>query len=287
MLPCVLMESALSYVVWGAVRLFFRRDARTRVSRVLVERCGSALPGASSAELVERIRLAVLKITEGDEEQLVAQVAIAEEDFRDVLVTAGFESDTTAHIQWATEALKLPLAPPEPPRSCGEWLLLTPSARKSWLDIAADRALGRYTSRSSRADSPQRTTFVLPGACITDLTSFLCAVGEAVNGPGGYFGSSLTAFEDCLAGGFGASLPSIFRWRDAHLSRQELGHEPLAAWAAEQLSQGDFLDQEGEAWLRQTLRDAGEQRGPTMFDTIVALIVGKGHQVELDPPQHD
>ena len=55
------------------------------------------------------------------------------------------------------------------------------------------------------ADSPPGSLFVLPGRVIGDLTAFLCAMGEAVNGPGGYFGQHLMGFEDCCYGGFGAA----------------------------------------------------------------------------------
>ena len=39
---------------------------------------------------------------------------------------------------------------------------------------------------------------VLDGRHVTDLASLFCAVGEAFNGPGGYFGGNFTALDDCL-----------------------------------------------------------------------------------------
>lgn len=33
------------------------------------------------------------------------------------------------------------------------------------------------------------------------------SIGEAINGPGGYFGWNLDALHDCLRGGFGALTP--------------------------------------------------------------------------------
>jgi hypothetical protein len=45
------------------------------------------------------------------------------------------------------------------------------------------------------------------GAHVTDITSYYCALGEAVDGPGGYFGWNLDALAVCLRGGFGATPP--------------------------------------------------------------------------------
>ena len=39
---------------------------------------------------------------------------------------------------------------------------------------------------------------VLDGRQVTDLASLFCALGEAFNGPGGYFGANFAALDDCL-----------------------------------------------------------------------------------------
>lgn len=49
--------------------------------------------------------------------------------------------------------------------------------------------------------------FVLDCAEVIDKSSFFCAVGEAVNGPGGYYGKGLDSMHDCLSGGFGPTPP--------------------------------------------------------------------------------
>ncbi|WP_176955692.1 barstar family protein, partial [Sinosporangium album] len=40
----------------------------------------------------------------------------------------------------------------------------------------------------------------IDGDKIANEYSFHCALGEAVNGPGGYYGSNLDALDDCLRG---------------------------------------------------------------------------------------
>ena len=49
---------------------------------------------------------------------------------------------------------------------------------------------------------------VLNGEFIRDIPSFYLSLGEAVNGPGGYFGKSLDALSDCFCGGFGVLPPA-------------------------------------------------------------------------------
>ncbi|MEU7913245.1 barstar family protein [Microbispora bryophytorum] len=44
-------------------------------------------------------------------------------------------------------------------------------------------------------------TYDLDGSHITDKAGFHLAIGEAINGPGGYFGCNLDALDDCLCGG--------------------------------------------------------------------------------------
>ncbi|MFI5910137.1 barstar family protein [Dactylosporangium sp. NPDC051541] len=75
-----------------------------------------------------------------------------------------------------------------------------------------------------RHRGPDRTggTIELDGAHVTDVEGFCCAIGEAVNGPGGYFGGDLDALHDCLAGGFGARPPFRLVWHDAAVARQRL-----------------------------------------------------------------
>ena len=68
--------------------------------------------------------------------------------------------------------------------------------------------------------------YILEGAEITSLEEFWRVIGEEVNGPGGYFGSNLDAFNDCLRRGFGTPEDGDFaiEWRDHEISRRNLGY---------------------------------------------------------------
>ncbi len=71
-------------------------------------------------------------------------------------------------------------------------------------------------------DRPPGRTYHLDGRFVTDIEGFYCAVGEAVNGPGGYFGWNLDAFDDCLRGGWGARRPFRLVWHHAEVARRHL-----------------------------------------------------------------
>ena len=55
---------------------------------------------------LERIRFAVLKLSDGDVEKLDAAVNLAKTDWRDLLVAAGFGDSLTEHDCWADSLLK-------------------------------------------------------------------------------------------------------------------------------------------------------------------------------------
>ena len=81
--------------------LFKGPDAQ-KAERVLLERCGSNLPLVSPeyTRLVERVRFAVLKLSQGDLADLEKHVANANRDWRDVLVAAGFAHSPASHLDW-------------------------------------------------------------------------------------------------------------------------------------------------------------------------------------------
>jgi RNAse (barnase) inhibitor barstar len=71
--------------------------------------------------------------------------------------------------------------------------------------------------------------YVIDGSQVESLEDFWRLTGEAVNGPGGYYGSNLEAFNDCLSGGFGTPEDDDFmvKWRGHELSREVIEPSPL------------------------------------------------------------
>ncbi|GAA5096899.1 barstar family protein [Nocardia iowensis] len=106
------------------------------------------------------------------------------------------------------------------------WHRLGTEDRTAWLAVAL------WTSayqRRARPDSAPGHVFTLDGQAVTDIVSFYCALGEAINGPGGYFGWNLDALSDCLCGGWGASSPFTLEWLHSDVARQHLLAHPAVA----------------------------------------------------------
>ncbi|MGW1996048.1 barstar family protein [Embleya sp. NPDC001921] len=91
----------------------------------------------------------------------------------------------------------------------GMWHELGPEDRHAWLSVAL---WSRDYQRQGKPDAPAGQVFTFDGRRIVDRDSFYCAIGEAVNGPGGYFGWNLDALIDCLRGGWGATTPFTLQW---------------------------------------------------------------------------
>ncbi|MFB7369541.1 barstar family protein [Streptomyces sp. NPDC056222] len=114
------------------------------------------------------------------------------------------------------------------------------------------------------------TIFVLDGGRIEALEDFWRVMGEAVNGPGGYFGSSLDAFNDCLRGGYGAPENGDFtvEWHDHAHSRHALGHPETARQLELRLKR---CHPDNRPAVAEKLDAARAGRGPTVFDRIVEI----------------
>ncbi|MFD0026533.1 barstar family protein [Streptomyces sp. NPDC058382] len=102
----------------------------------------------------------------------------------------------------------------------GMWHGLAPADRRAWLSVAL---LSRAYRRRGKPHAPAGHVFALDGRQVVDIDSFYCAMGEAVNGPGGYFGWNLDALDDCLRGSWGATAPFTLIWSDSETARKGLG----------------------------------------------------------------
>jgi hypothetical protein len=71
---------------------------------MLVDECGTNLPLMDDPELVDRIRVAAIKMSDGDMAKLREAVEVAKVDWRDLLVAAGFGHDAHAHRRWEPSA---------------------------------------------------------------------------------------------------------------------------------------------------------------------------------------
>ncbi|MEW1796796.1 MULTISPECIES: barstar family protein [Streptomyces] len=114
-------------------------------------------------------------------------------------------------------------------------------------------------------------TYVIPGAEVTGLERFWEVIGEAVNGPDGYFGRNLDAFADCLSGGYGTpdDRDFVIEWHEAALSRRALGHEETARQLRLRLAR---VPEVNRARVEGELAEAEAGRGRTVFDWLTEII---------------
>ncbi|MEE1791121.1 barstar family protein [Streptomyces sp. BE308] len=112
-------------------------------------------------------------------------------------------------------------------------------------------------------------TYVLDGTQIRTLEDFWRVIGEAINGPGGYFGRDLDAFSDCLSGGFGTPDDDYaVEWRDHQVSRERLGHPETARQLEIRLSRCHPTNRPSASADPVAAR---EGRGTTVFDWLVEI----------------
>jgi hypothetical protein len=92
----------LSERTMDLVSLLFPNGPRKEVEDLLEIECGDNIPFCENNDkyTMERIRFAVLKLSEGRIEKLVQAIELAQTDWRDVLMAAGFGEDVEAHNKW-------------------------------------------------------------------------------------------------------------------------------------------------------------------------------------------
>jgi len=93
--------SGLSAGTKARIDRLFAPNERAQAAALISERC-TDLPGTRGwpREAIERIQFAALKVSCGSFPELVRAVQVANTDWRDLLVAAGFADDTQAHKYW-------------------------------------------------------------------------------------------------------------------------------------------------------------------------------------------
>lgn len=83
-------------------QLFAGESVRAAGRDRLERECGNGIPfcESSGAEDLERIRFAVLKLSDGDIRELDRAIELANIDWRDLFMAAGFGRDVEAHEAW-------------------------------------------------------------------------------------------------------------------------------------------------------------------------------------------
>lgn len=97
------MPVPLSQETRRRLEALFAASDREAADRLLANECADNLPlwVATDAQGLERIRFAVLRLSGGSLAELERAVRMAQVDWRDVLVAAGFAHDPRAHETWS------------------------------------------------------------------------------------------------------------------------------------------------------------------------------------------
>ncbi|MFI7454942.1 barstar family protein [Nonomuraea sp. NPDC049714] len=102
-----------------------------------------------------------------------------------------------------------------------EWVQWPLSYHETWLHVVQN---SWFASLRRAARYEYGETVYLDGSKIATKPGFYCALGEAMNGPGGYFGSNLDAVAECISSGLEEAPPAQIVWRNFQFSRTSLGN---------------------------------------------------------------
>jgi RNAse (barnase) inhibitor barstar len=148
------------------------------------------------------------------------------------------------------------------PNDKGIWVTMSVKERAAWVEIV--RIYHCAMVGHQEMDVTGRTIF-LDGKYIIDLPSFFCAIGEAINGPAGYFGSTLDGLIDCLCGGFGIYPPFKLIWENSGVAKTNLNLREIE-WGEEQ---------------EKSLEFGNEMHFKPLFDLIVEVFVDRNVELIL------
>ena len=100
-----MIPAPLAFKTRAKLEQLFPPEQRAEAVALLEEKCGTDLPliAAQGVEGIDRVRCAALKISDGSLEKLHEAIRVANMDWRDVLVAAGFANSTLAHLSWLKE----------------------------------------------------------------------------------------------------------------------------------------------------------------------------------------
>ena len=102
------MTPPLSSRTKQLVENFFSANHVAEAVKRLEQDCGNKIPFYEDADefQMERVRFAVIKLSEGQINKMIHAINEARFDWRDLFMAAGFGHDVNAHEKWAKEILE-------------------------------------------------------------------------------------------------------------------------------------------------------------------------------------
>jgi RNAse (barnase) inhibitor barstar len=122
--------------------------------------------------------------------------------------------------------------------------------------------------------------YTLDGARIFSTQDFYDSAGEAVGGPGTYFGANLDAFSDCLSGGWGTpeDRPFYFVLSNSSLVRERLGSEATLEWLTDKVVNGNPNNM---VYVLLEIDEVERGTGRTLFDILLEIFEERDVRLEL------
>ncbi|OOM15891.1 barstar family protein [Clostridium saccharobutylicum] len=159
------------------------------------------------------------------------------------------------------------------PNKKNEWVALSNEDRMAWLNIA----MKYYISDKRVCNEPYKNiiggTYYLDGSNITTYESFFCAFGEAMNGPGGYYGFNDSNILDCLTGGFRVCSPFKLIWKNSTVALENL---TKSEWQ-------NKIRRNKELYLRIFKDYTHSEPNHSFFSEIIEILIKHGVTIELEP----
>ncbi|ULL16494.1 hypothetical protein DVH26_19830 [Paenibacillus sp. H1-7] len=113
-----------------------------------------------------------------------------------------------------------------------QWVVAKPTMKNTWENLSSEQLLGwleviRVHSgfNKPQEEDQKKNDFYLDMTYVTDVKTFYCALGEAMNGPGGYYGTSLNGVADHFYGRNGAEPPFNLHFMNGSLNKLMSGYE--------------------------------------------------------------
>ena len=96
------MKMELSTRTLAIAKSLFSEGDLKIVENLLLERCTNKVPGCDdwSQDSLERVWISVLKLSDGNFNKLMNAIELANTDYRDLFMSAGFGYDSQAHRLW-------------------------------------------------------------------------------------------------------------------------------------------------------------------------------------------
>jgi len=156
----------------------------------------------------------------------------------------------------------------------GRWVNLDFEQRRAWLHTVHSHAANNNLILSKTKDP----IYELEGKNISDYSSFYCALGEAINGPRGYFGANLDGLRDVLLDGLDGASPFRLIWKNSDVARKNLNRE---AWDKEWEVQDKQLLHDYNDSTNMNIANRNMSDGDGLFESVFEMLIESGINVQL------